>query len=239
MQIAQYLFQTVGTRCAGNELLGSFQVAVLQGQHTEVGLCLRQRTCQRLSLLDILLGGIVVATGKLDGSQVVESTGIVGINLCGQFVDVLLGIDVLLKGSAIEQFLNAQFGDIILDLLQDLVIAATHGLVVDGETRTAQLRQDAIGQLTEGGRDVFNLLLTLLGILIHREYAQDDVLVLNVAGLYQFLESLPVLSGVFRIDIGVHLNLLQLLVHILLRHLLTLIGQFVVDAEAAIGRGVC
>ena len=119
---------------------------------------------------------------------------------------------------------------------KDLLVAATDGLIVDGEARTAQLWQDAIGELTESGRDILNLLLALLWILIHREHAQDDVLVLDIAGLHQFLESLPVLSRVLGIDGSIHLDLLQLFVHVLLRYLLTLVGQLVVDVEATVRR---
>ena len=236
MEVTEYLVQTVGT-CGGSDIaLCIGQIARLQGKHTKISLCLGQVGRQTLGLLEILLGGIVVATGILDGCQVIIGAGIVGIDLCGQFVDILFFVEVLLQGSAIEQFLNGELGGIVLDLSENLVVGTAHGLVIDGKAGAAQLGQDAIGQLAESRTDVLDLLLTLLGILIHGEDAQDHILVLDVAGLDQLLEAFPVLSGVFSVDIGVHLDALQLLVDILLGVFLTLGGQTVVDGETAIGR---
>ena len=97
--------------------------------------------------------------------------------------------------------------------------------------------QDAVGQFAEGLGDIANLLLTLLRILIHRKHTQDDILVLNVTGLYQLLETVPILCRIIGIDIGIHLQFLQFLIHILLCHLLALSSQFVIEIYATVGRG--
>ena len=80
------------------------------------------------------------------------------------------------------------------------------------------------------------MLLTLLGVLVHGEYAQDDILVLDVGSLDQLLETVPVLSRVLGIDGSVgQLGLLQLLLYVLLGSLLALCGQLVVQVVATIG----
>ena len=78
---------------------------------------------------------------------------------------------------------------------------------------------------------------TLLRILIHRKHTQDDILVLDIAGLHQLLEAVPVLSRVVGVDVGVHLQLLQFFVYIVLCHLLTLSGELVVQVHTTVGRG--
>ena len=80
------------------------------------------------------------------------------------------------------------------------------------------------------------MLLAFLRILIHREHAEDNILVLDVAGLYELLESIPVLCGVLGIDIGVHLGLLELILHILLGSILALVSQLVVEVVSTLGR---
>ena len=238
MQVAENLGETIGSGGGSDIALGSGEVAGLQGEHTEIGLGLGQVGCQALGLLDILLGCLVVATGILDGGQVVIGAGIAGIDLGGELIDILLLVERGLEGGTIEELLDGELGGVAVDLGEDLLVGAAYRLVVDGETGAAQLGQDAVGELAEGGADVLDLLLTLLGVLIHGEHAQDDVLVLDVAGLDELLEAVPVLGGVLGIDIGLHLDALQLLVDILLGVLLTLGSQTVVDGEATIGRGI-
>ena len=121
-------------------------------------------------------------------------------------------------------------------MLTDLVVAAAYNIVVDGQAGTAQLGKNAVGELTEGLAHVTNLLLALLGILIHGEHAKDDVLVLDVAGLHKLLEALPVLGGVVCVDIGLHVGLLQRLLHVVFRHILTLAGEAVVVLETTLRR---
>ena len=85
---------------------------------------------------------------------------------------------------------------------------------------------------------VLNLLLTLLRILIHRKYAQDNILILDVASLYQFLETFPVLSCVVSLNISIHLSLLHLLLDIALSILLTLVSQLLVQSKTTIRRSI-
>ena len=117
----------------------------------------------------------------------------------------------------------------------DLLVIATDGLVVDGETGTAQFGQDAVGELTETSTHVFDLLFAFLGVFIHRKNAQDDILVLDVRCGNELLETLPVLSGVVGLNILGKLGLLHLLLDITLGILLTLVSQFLVEGEATIG----
>lgn len=59
-----------------------------------------------------------------------------------------------------------------------------------------RLWQHALCEFTEALTHILNLLLTLLWVLIHGEHPQNDILVLDIACLHQFLESLPVLGGI-------------------------------------------
>ena len=238
IEVAQDLREPVGIGGRRDEELGGLDVAALQRQQTLVGFGFGQLGIDAQGLCQQTLGILVVATAIGDGGEVVVGTGIVGIDGGGQLIDRFLPGGRFFQRGAIEQFFDTQFLGVGLDLVEDLLVAATDGLVVDDEARTAQLRQDAVGQLTEGRGDVLDLLLALLRVFVHRQHAQDDVFVLDVAGFDQFLEAFPVLSRVFRIDRGVHLDFPEFLVDVLLRDFLTLVGQLVVDAETAVGRGI-
>ncbi len=52
------------------------------------------------------------------------------------------------------------------------------------------------------------------------------------------MEAVPVLCGVVRIDVCLHLGLLELVFHIFLRHVLTLVCQFLVHLYTAVGRSI-
>ena len=156
----------------------------------------------------------------------------------GLFVDGFLFGGIVGQGSGIEHFLYAKLRSVVGILLLDLLVAATHHVVIDGHAGTTKLRQDAVGQLAEGGTHIANLLLALLGVFIHRENAQNHLLVLNVRGLHELLETFPVLSRVAGIDGSIHTRFFQRLLYVLLRSVLTLLGQTVVELETALGRGV-
>ena len=113
---------------------------------------------------------------------------------------------------------------ILLILLENLVVITSYHFVVDGHAGASQLRQHALCQFAETLTQVFDLLFALLWVLVHGQHAQDDVLVGDIAGLHQFLESLPVLCGVFRTDTAFQFGILHLLANVALRVLLTLIG---------------
>ena len=116
------------------------------------------------------MSSLVVALCKLDGGNIISAT-IAGVNLCGYLINVFLSVGIILQSSTIKDFLNAEFGSIGLELIHNLFVATTNCLVIDSQTSTAQLRQNTIGQLAEGRRDILNLLLTLLRVFIHRKHA--------------------------------------------------------------------
>ena len=61
-----------------------------------------------------------------------------------------------------------------------LLVVSSYHLVVDGQTCPSQFRQDTVSEFAETGAHVLYLLLTLFGVFIHRENAQNHLLVLNV-----------------------------------------------------------
>ena len=93
-------------------------------------------------------------------------------------------------------------------------IRATDEAIVEREAGTAQLGQHLIGKFAESEGKVADLLFALLGVFVHREDAEDDLLVLDVAGSHEFLEAVPVLCGVFGVDLSGHFHLLELLVDV-------------------------
>ena len=80
--------------------------------------------------------------------------------------------------------------------------------------------------------------LALLGVGVHAQHAQHQLLVLHVAVLQQGLEACPVLCGDVRSDGCVHLVFLQLFLQEVLCILLTLTCQFLVQVHTTIGRSV-
>ena len=82
------------------------------------------------------------------------------------------------------------------------------------------------------------MLLALLWIFVHREHAENNVLVLDVRYLYQLLEAFPVLSGVFSVNGSLYLSVLEGLVDKLLGVVLALSGELVVELQTAIRRSV-
>ena len=238
MQVAQNLAQSVGVGSLGDVGLGIEHVALLQSQQSEVGVSLGLVLVYGESLVGPLLGFIVLAVGIGQTGQVVVGTCILGVQLGRLLVHLFGHVCVLIERGTVEHLLETQLRGVLLVLVHDLLVVAAHHLVVDNHAGTAQLRQDAVSQLAEGSRDVAYLLLALLGILIHRQDAQDDILVLYVRGSHQFLEAFPVLSRIAGVDGALSFGLLHLLVHVVGRHVLTLAGQFLVDVEATVGRGV-
>ncbi len=239
MQVTQSLGEVVGTSCAGDVLLSGLHVAVLQSQHTQVGVSLGVLAVDGTSLVQVLLCLHVVALLHSQHGQVVGGAAVLTIEVGGGLQNVLTLAVVLADGSSVEQLLDAELGGVFLVLSQDLLVAAADGLVVDGQTGAAQFRQDVVGQLAESLAHVLDLLLTLLRVLVHGEHAKDDLLVLDVAGLHQLLEAFPVLCGVLCGEGGLHLGELHLLLHVLLGVLLTLVGQLLVERHTTIRRCVC
>ena len=109
-------------------------------------------------------------------------------------------------------------------MLLNLLIAAPNHLIIDDQTAATQLRENAIGQLSEPFAHVSDLLFALLWVFIHRQHTQNHVLILDVAGLNELHKALPVLRGVVRIDVSLHLVAFELLLHIALTYVLTLVG---------------
>ena len=123
---------------------------------------------------------------------------------------------------------------ITLVLVLNLLVAASYHLVVDDHTGTAQFGQDAVGQFAEAFTHVTNLLLTLVGILIHGEHAQDDVFILDVTGLHEFLETFPVFCRIATDDVGAHAFAEKLLVDIVFGRELTAVSQVIVEKQSAL-----
>ena len=120
----------------------------------------------------------------------------------------------------------------------DFIVAATDNVVVDGQASATKFGQNLIGEFLEASGKVANLLLALFGVAVHRQHAEDDILILNVAGLHEFLESFPVLGGVAGVDVGIHIHLLQLATYVALGGILALFCQLGVELERTFGRSV-
>ena len=165
-------------------------------------------------------------------------TLVVRIETHGLFENGLAFVGILGERSGIQHFFDRKLGGIVHILLANLVVGATHHPIIDGQTRAAQFGQHFIGQFGEGCRDVANLLLAFFGILVERKHTNDGFFVLNVALLHQFFEAFPVFGGVFRVDVGAEFIFAQLSVHILLGRVATVLSQFFIEAQRAVGRGV-
>ena len=212
---------------------------MLHVDERKVGIGLWCVSTLSLSLLNILLGCGLVTLVESHDSHVVEGAVVLVIQFCCLLIDSFLLGRIALQRSGIEQLIRRQTGRIGSVLLLDLVVASSHSLVVDDHATTAQLRQNAIGELTEALAHVADLALTLLGILIHLQDAQDHVLVLDVAGFDETLEAVPVLSRIVGIDIlGIEFGSLDLLLDISLSSVLAFVGQLVVEGIAAIRRSI-
>ena len=236
VQVAESLTEAVGTNGIGDVLLCLSNLAVAQSDESEVCISLRSVLVHAQCLLDVLVGLLLVALVEGEHGEVVQGAIVAVPILSGLLIDGLLLSDVVGEGGGIEHLLDAELRSVVGILFTDLVVAAAYDIVVDGQAGTAQLGKNAVGKLTEGLAHVTNLLLALLGIFIHGEHAKDDVLVLDVAGLHKLLEALPVLGGVVCVDIGLHIGLLQRLLHVVLRHILTLAGEAVVVLETTLRR---
>ena len=185
------------------------------------------------------LGSGEVALSDSHLCQTVVSTIVVGEEACGSLEILLLLAGVVGQGSAIEKLLNAELAGIVLELLLDFSIGAADEFVVDGQASTTEFGEHLVSEFAEGHAHIANLSLALLGILIHVEDAEDDILVLNVAGSHDFLEAFPVLSGVLRINRSVEGDFLELRVHIVRSRSLTSGSYLLVEAQGTIGRSVC
>ena len=131
VEVAENFVETVGIGGAGDILLGGGYVATGEGEHAEVGLGFSEGGSDALGLLDIVAGDIVVTLGIGEGGEVVVSAAIVGIDLGGELVDLLLAGGIIADGGTVEELLDAKLCGVGLDLIEDLGIATTDGLVVD------------------------------------------------------------------------------------------------------------
>ena len=153
-------------------------------------------------------------------------------------VDIVLFGGIVGEGCAVKYFFRAKLRWVGGKLFFDLLVAAANNLVVDGKACAAQFGQDASSQFAETFAHVTDLAFALFGILVHREYAQDNILVLEVRSLYQLLEAIPVLCCVTSLDSSFHLVLLELSLNIAFTRGLTFCSQLIVDNETAFGRCV-
>ena len=127
-----------------------------------------------------MLGSSRVAALERQFSEVVVCAVVVRIELNRLLVDVFLLGSIVGERCGVEQFFNREFRSVVLQLLFDFVIAAADDVVVDGQTGTAQFRQDFVSQFVESSGEAANLRFALFGVFIHREHADDHFLVLDV-----------------------------------------------------------
>ena len=217
---------------------GLLQLAFLQTYEGLVGIRLLGLGVDAQRTLEIAFGRGVIALLECQRSQVVVGAIVLVVEFGGLLVDGFLLGCVVFERSRVEQFLDVELGRVGGILRLDLFVAAADGLVVDDEACAAQFGQNLVGQFAEAFAHVANLLLALLRVFIHGEHAQDDVLVLDVAGLHQLLEAVPVLRRVVGVDVGLHLGALELSLHVAFADVLALVGQLVVEAETAFGRRI-
>ncbi len=120
----------------------------------------------------------------------------------------------------------------------DLGVALADDVDRCRDARVAELRQDLVGQSLKHVGEVADLAFALLGIFIHREHAEDELLVLDVAGGNKLLEAFPVLGselcGEFA-ELCDHV-LLELLFKICGGVVFATLGQLGVEFERAVGR---
>ena len=233
VQIAEGFAYLLGSGSLGNEVFGIFNVTVLEGHEAKVGIGFGDGFLRAGDVLEVFGSCGVVAFIELDDAYVVGGALVVGIDFGSLLVDGFLGISITLKTSSIEEFLDVELCGVALVLVFDLLVATAYYLVVDNHAGTAEFGQNAVGKLAETFAHVADLLLALIGVFIHREHAEDNILVLDVAGLYEFLEAFPVFSGVAAHDVGAHAFAEELLVHIVFGSKLTAVGEVIVEQESA------
>ena len=176
-------------------------------------------------MLEVEHTHVVVST------EVVESISHFLIN--SDFLCVIVG-----EGSRIQHLLYAQLARIALQEVQNLLVRLTDQVGGEDEAAATQSRQNLIGDGAIHAAQVLDLCLALLGVGVHAQHAQYQLLVLHVAVLQQGLEAGPVLCSDVRSDISLHFVAFQLLLQELLSVLLALTCQFLVQVHTAIGRSV-
>src|SRR3712207_2425156 len=238
VEIAEHIVEAIGVDSVRQETLGLVELTLREAHQSLVGIRLLCLGVYTKGLGYVLLGGGIVALVERQGSQIVVSPVVLIVEFGGLLINFGLLVGVVFQRGSVENLLYIELGGVGGVLLLDLLIGASDGLVVDNATGTAQLRQHLIGQVTEAFAHIANLLLTFLRVLVHRQHAKNHVLVLHVAGLDELLEAFPVLRGVMRVDVGLHLDVLELRFHVLLAVVLTLAGQLVIEAEATFGRRI-
>ncbi len=159
---------------------GILRVSVDKGEQAEVRTCLWRVAAERLRLLKIAFCSVHIALGYGYGSKVVVGAVVLVIESGGCLVNLFLLCLAVLEGGSVEQFISAELRSVACILRLYLIVAASDGLVIDDKARATELGQDAVGEFLESCRHVADLLFTLLGVFIHRQYAQDDILVLEV-----------------------------------------------------------
>ncbi len=186
-------------------------------------------------------GGVAVVAGYiLCEAEVVPRAIVVGVEFGGLGVDSLAACVVVGEGSGVEDFVNLQCLGVAVDEAADLCVAAADNVHTGRDARVAELGQDDVGELLEDVGEVADFAFALLGVLIHAEYAEDKLLVLDVALRYEFLEALPVLGGELRGEFAEFrdLVLLELAAHVGVGVGLALFGEVAVEVVAAVGGSV-
>ena len=156
------------------------QIPITQAQQAEIHLALGVGLMLE-GLLEPVFGGGEVLALEADRTDVIVGAVVLGVLLDGHLVDVLLLHEVAGEGRGVEQLLEGEGGGELGQQLLDLLVALAEDLDIGDQTRAAQLGQHLVGELAEDGRDVADLALALLGIRVHAQYAQYQILVLEVA----------------------------------------------------------
>ena len=186
-------------------------------------------------LAEVVLCSIVITLLHSKCSKVVVCTIVVWIDVNSLLQHCLtLCVVVCQKLGSIKQFLHRKQRRFRLINIHNLLVATTNHIIVDGHTSTTQFRKHSSSKFGINRSHIANFTLALFWVLIHGKHTKDEVLVLQVRLAHKFLESFPVLSRVFHIHVRVELCLLQLLLHVGLRHISTTLSQTLIEVVATI-----
>ena len=150
-------------------------------------------------------------------------------------VDVQFGIIAVGEGSAAQQSLLVQHVDVLLYKLLQLFGSVVLELYVGHETCTAQLGENVLCKGAVYAGHILDFTLADVGVAVHREDAENEVLVFDVGVVYQLLEAFPVLTDALGGNAAGGEFLRNLLESLVCRaH--TLVGEDVVALLGTIGR---
>ena len=218
---------------AGNlgEPLGGFvELAVTHGEnahHVVVAVAFLF-----LHLVEGVLCSLVVTLVEVSHTEVV--LGLVGaVLLDSLLVDGDLAVDVLGVGGGSQESGLVEHVDVVVHEVGQFFSGVVGVLHVGDEAGAAQLREDIGLQGRIDSGHVLDLTLADVRVAVHRQDAEDQLLVFDVGVVHQFLEAFPVLTD----RTGGHVAGVEFLgdgVEGLVGALLTVGGELVVEGFGAI-----